>query len=95
MGRVEIGVATLGIHQLVEDQEQAVGVDRAGVEVVVAVLRIVEVEAAELAELDQAGDDLDRERELRLIAASAGDAEMDELEFFAADLADGPASRPA
>lgn len=45
--------------------------------------------------LDQAGDDLDRERELRLIAASAGEAEMDELEFFAVDLADGPASRPA
>lgn len=36
--------------------------------------------------LDQTGDDLERERELRLIAASVDDAEMDELEAFAADL---------
>ena len=51
------GAALLGVDQLVEDEEQPVGVDRAGVEVVVAVLRIVEVEAAELAELDQPRDD--------------------------------------
>ena len=56
--RVEVlGAAVLGIDQLVEDQEQPEGVDRAGIEVVVAVLRVVEVEAAELAELDQPGDD--------------------------------------
>ena len=33
-------------------------VDRAGVEIVVAVFRVVEVEAAELAEAGEAGDDL-------------------------------------
>ncbi len=56
--RIEVVDAALfGIDQLVEDQEQAVGLDRAGVEVVVAILGIVEVEAAELAELDQTGDD--------------------------------------
>ncbi|PAX09303.1 ribbon-helix-helix protein, CopG family [Sphingomonas lenta] len=36
--------------------------------------------------LDQTGDDLERERELRLIAASVDDGEMDELEAFAAEL---------
>jgi hypothetical protein len=48
-------VQRFSIDQLVEDEEQAVGVDRAGVEVVVAIFRIVEVEAAELPELDQPG----------------------------------------
>ncbi|HEX8485951.1 ribbon-helix-helix domain-containing protein [Sphingomonas sp.] len=38
--------------------------------------------------LDQTGDDLERDRELRLIAARAGDDDMDDLEAFAADLAD-------
>lgn len=45
--------------------------------------------------LDQAGDDLERERELRLIAATASDADMEEFESFAAELADGPASPQA
>ena len=52
------GSAALGVHQFVEDQEQLVRVDRAGVEVVVAVLAVVEVEAAQLSEAGQAGDDL-------------------------------------
>jgi hypothetical protein len=47
----------LGFDQLVEDQEQLEGLDRSGVEVVVAVLAVVEVEARELAELDQPGHD--------------------------------------
>ena len=56
--RVEVlGAAQLGIDQLVEDQEQPERIDRAGVEVVVAIFGIVEVEAAELAELDQPRDD--------------------------------------
>lgn len=38
--------------------------------------------------LDQAGDDLERDRELRLIAARTEDQGMDDLEAFAADLAD-------
>ena len=52
-----LGAAQLGIDQFVEDQEQPVGIDRAGVEVVVAIFGIVEMEAAELAELDQPRDD--------------------------------------
>ncbi len=58
VGRMETLRATmLRVDQFVEDEEQAIGVDRAGIEIVVAIFRIVEVEAAELAELDQAGDD--------------------------------------
>ena len=47
----------LRVDQLVEDEEELVGIDRAGIEIVVAVFRIVEVEAAELLELDQPRDD--------------------------------------
>ena len=50
-------LAQLGIDQFVEDEEQPIGIDRAGVEIVVAIFRIVEVEAAELPELDQPRDD--------------------------------------
>ncbi len=49
--------AQLGIHQLIEDQEQAERIDRAGVEIVVAIFRIVEMEAAQPAELDEARHD--------------------------------------
>jgi Arc/MetJ-type ribon-helix-helix transcriptional regulator len=38
--------------------------------------------------LDQTGDDLERDRELRLIAAQVEGDEMDDLEPFAADLLD-------
>ena len=50
-------LAMCGIDQLVQDQEELERVDRAGVEIVVAVFAVVEVEAAELAELDEPGDD--------------------------------------
>jgi hypothetical protein len=54
VGRVEARRAVeLGVDQLVEDQEQLEGLDRARVEVVVAVLAVVEVETGQLAELDQ------------------------------------------
>jgi hypothetical protein len=38
----------LGVHQLVEDQEELEGLDGAGVQVVVAVFAVVEVEAGQL-----------------------------------------------
>src|SRR5215207_8601762 len=58
VGRRELlDLRQLGVHQLVEDEEELEGLDRARVEVVVAVLRVVEVEAGELAELDEARDD--------------------------------------
>ena len=42
--RPEVGrIRELGLDQFVEDQEQPEGLDRAGVEIVVAVLRIVEM----------------------------------------------------
>jgi hypothetical protein len=50
-------LAPLRIDQLVEDQEQPVGIDRAGVQVVVAVFGIVEMESAEAARMDQPRDD--------------------------------------
>ena len=58
VGRIEVRrVRKLRVHQLVEDEEELVGIDGAGIEVVVAVFRIVEVEAAEFLELDQPRDD--------------------------------------
>ena len=47
----------LRLDQLVEHQEQPERIDRAGVEVVVAVLGIVEVEAAEAPRVHQARHD--------------------------------------
>ncbi len=47
----------LGVHQLVEDEEELERLDGARVQVVVAVLAVVEMEAGQLSELDQAGDD--------------------------------------
>ncbi len=47
-----------GLDQFVEDEEEAEGIDRPGVEIVVAVFRIVEMEAAELPGIDQPRDDL-------------------------------------
>ena len=46
-----------GLHQLVEDQEQPIGLDRARIQVVIAIFRIVEVEAGELSRMQQARDD--------------------------------------
>ena len=42
----------LCIDQLVEDQKKLKGLDRSRIEVIVSVLAVVEMEAAELAELD-------------------------------------------
>ena len=59
VGRVEARRAARGgVDQFVEDQEQAERLDRAGVEIVVAVFGIVEMEAGELAEADEPRDDL-------------------------------------
>ncbi len=57
MGGVEAG-GILVLHQLVEHEEQTVGVDGPGIQIVVAIFAVVEVEAAEFAKADQAGDDL-------------------------------------
>ena len=46
-----------GVGQLVEHQEQPVRIDRARIQVIVAVFRVVEVEAAEPPGMDQARDD--------------------------------------
>ena len=46
------------IDQFVEDEEQAERIDRSGVEVVVAIFGIVEVEAGQPAGADEPGDDL-------------------------------------
>ena len=45
------------VDKLVEDEEEPERIDRTGVEIVVAVFRIVEVEAAELFRMDEARDD--------------------------------------
>jgi hypothetical protein len=59
IGRLEIGALLfLGFHQFVENKEQLVRVDGAGVEVVVAIFAVVEMEAAEFSEAGQARDDL-------------------------------------
>ena len=47
----------LQFDQLVEHQEQPERLDRAGIQIVVAVFRVVEMEAAQLPGLDQPGDD--------------------------------------
>ncbi|MNE95757.1 hypothetical protein D3C80_1938910 [compost metagenome] len=58
VGRMEtLDPAVFGIDQFVEDEEQAIGVDRTRIEIVIAIFGIVEVEAPEFLELDQAGDD--------------------------------------
>ncbi len=50
VGRGSVEHARLGrVNQLVEDQKELIRFDRAGYQIVVAVLRVVEVEAAELA----------------------------------------------
>jgi hypothetical protein len=46
------------LDQFVEHQEQLVRVDRPGIEIVVAILAVVEMEAAQLAEAVQARHDL-------------------------------------
>ena len=48
----------LGIDKLIEDEEQTEGIDRAGIEIVVAVFRIVEMEAGEPPGADEARNDL-------------------------------------
>src|SRR6187455_3138331 len=56
--RPEVGrIRELGLDQFIEDQEQAEGLDRAGVEIVVAVLRIVEMKTAEALRMHQTRDD--------------------------------------
>ena len=56
--RAEIrGPGELGLHQLVEHQEQPERLDRAGVQIVVAVFRIVEMESAEPLCVHQSRDD--------------------------------------
>jgi len=58
MGGVEAWrLACLCVDQFVEDQEQAIGIDAACIQVVITVFAVVEMEAAELAELDQPGND--------------------------------------
>ena len=49
---------SLGVDQLIEDQEQLKRLDRSGIEVVVSTAAVVEMEAAKFLEMDQAGDDL-------------------------------------
>ena len=82
VGRIEaVGAAQFGIDQFVEDEEQPVGIDRAGIEIVVAIFGIVEVEAAELPELDQPRDDhLD-------VDVGRMVAEVDEAKGLGAELA--------
>ena len=59
VGRREAGrAAQLGVHQLVEHQENLERIDRAGIQIVVAVFGIVEMEAAQALKLDQPRDDL-------------------------------------
>ena len=57
-GRKTLRAARLGVDQFVEDQEQPERLDRAGVEIVVAIFGIVEMEAAEFPEAHEARDDL-------------------------------------
>ena len=58
VGRPEVRrLGELGFHELVEHEEQAERLDGARVEIVVAVLRIVEMEAAEPLRMHQARDD--------------------------------------
>jgi hypothetical protein len=53
VGGMEIfHAAIFRIDQFVEHKEQPVGVDRAGIQIVIAILGIVEMEAAEFLELD-------------------------------------------
>src|SRR5208282_2275731 len=59
VGRREARSATqLGVHELIENQENLERVDRAGVQIVVAIFGIVEVKAAKALKLDQARNDL-------------------------------------
>src|SRR5215213_245635 len=56
--RIETGKPlALGLHELVEDQEQRIGLDRSRREIVVPVHRVVEVEATQLSRAEQARDD--------------------------------------
>ena len=48
--RVEVRIG-FGLDQFVEHKEQSIGVDAAGIEIVVAVFAVVEVKSAQLAEL--------------------------------------------
>ena len=48
----------LRIDEFIEDKEQAEGIDGAGVEIVVAILRVIEVEAGQLAHMDEPRHDL-------------------------------------
>jgi len=58
VGRGEVGrTVKLGIHQLVEDEEELEGLDGARVEIVVPVLAVVEMESRKLPELDEPGHD--------------------------------------
>ena len=59
VGRSEAGrLSHLGVDELVENEEQAEGIDGAGIEIVVAIFRIVEVKARKLLDADQPRDDL-------------------------------------
>ena len=59
MGRVEVGRPALRrVDEFVERPEQAERIDRARVEVVVAVFRIVEMKARQASDADETRDDL-------------------------------------
>ena len=59
VGGIERPAPALGrVDQLVEDPEKPERIDRAGIQIVVAVFRIVEMESAELADTDQPRHDL-------------------------------------
>ncbi len=90
VGRVEaLDTCQLRVHQLVEDEEELEGLDRAGVEVVVAVLRVVEVEAGELAELDEARDD-HLDVDVRRVVAEVHEAERLRPQLARAVIAHAP-----
>src|SRR5262245_19661899 len=58
VGRVEPRqVRELRVHELVENQEQLKRLDRAGIQIVIPILTVIEMKAAELAELDEPCDD--------------------------------------
>jgi hypothetical protein len=77
------------IDQLVENQEQLERFDRPRVEVVVAVLAVVEVEPAELSELDQPRDDL-FDVDVRRVVAEIDERERAIAERLRAGIARAP-----
>ena len=53
---IEVGVR-FGFDQFIKDKEQAIRINAASVQIVITVLAVIKVKAAEFAELCQAGDD--------------------------------------